>query len=230
MARGNSNFEHLKLFFLKIKGLKKGETVHIEQEESQGKDQKPKKLLKEDGTPDTITEVSGVLDGVYIREGEYEGNKIHELKMNIVDQLAGERLLLSCGMNSIGRDLMNQLLNIDSLGGEMQLRVYMNKSGYPAVYFEYRGQKLGWKYDWTVQSSMVDVNTIKQKGKDVTTRDFYRLEEKLINEIKEKFMKSDQPATTATAPVAETTRGARKAKAPATAPVAAGGDDDDLPF
>lgn len=217
MARGSADFDNLKLFFLKITGLKE-KNPHMIQEESMGKGVKPKLLTKEDGTPDTVNDISGVFEGVYVRENEYNGDTIRELKITLKDDQAAERYIVACGMNSIGRDIMNRLLNVKK-GDTIQISVYVNKNGYPAVSVKTPTadgwESVDWKYSIDDFKPLVVVNTVVKKGKEITERDFYKVEEKLINELSLRFPSKfnkpqEEEVADAPAPRDEVAKGKKK--------------------
>jgi hypothetical protein len=185
MARGNSNStDGLKLFFMNIRGLKAGETVRIEQQES--KDGKYVKL------EETVNEVSGKFVEARIRKYEIKGEEAHELKITLKDVLNGEMYVIGCGINSIGRSIMNSLLGLEK-PEELSIGVYMNKNGYPAVSVKNNSERADWKYDLAFQNTLIVENTVREKGKTVVRKDYYELDKFLMEEITKKFKVAEKP-------------------------------------
>lgn len=237
MARGNdSQFDNLKLFFLKVKGLKAGETIHMIQEQSNGKGVKPTLLVKENGDPDTIRNISGVLEGVFIRENEYQGDTIRELKVVLADEAAQERYIVGVGMNSISRDIMNRLISGNLKGKVIEISVYMNDKGYPAVSVKANGERVDWKYSIDDLKPLVVENTVVKKGKQSVERDHYAVEQKLIDELLVMYPQKTAPTAAPQRQEPEavsaepTHKRSGRSKKMDEAPVAAGEENDDLPF
>lgn len=209
MARGNSGGDaNLKMIFIKITGLKEGEKVHMKQTESIG-DKQYREL------PETINRVSGTLQGVKIREHMYKGDSIKELQVMLKDTIEGEMYSVSVGINSLGRGLINTLLSLQEPYGNLEIRVYNKKdTGRAAIYIEHNGEKAGWKYSPEDQKQYITENTVSKKGKMVIEKDYFRLDEFFLNELKTKFKIAQ---TTATQP------------GPVTADMT-GVTTDDLPF
>lgn len=218
--RGNESGEtNLKLFFMKIRGLKKGETAYIEQVEALG----DKKTMKLD---ETISKVSGTLKKVDIHEYEFEGKKIQEVKLLLTDPLAGEAYLLGVGLNSIGRGIINTLLGLQQPYGNLEVRIYNRKdNNLPAVYIEHNGVKASWKYtpDDVKQKDLIQEYQVPEDGKMVTRKDYFKLHAFLLDELKQNVMpklNAAQPSPTPT-----------QSMSMATPAVAASAEaDDDLPF
>lgn len=217
MARGNSEFGNLKLFFMKITGLKDGEKATIKQTEVVG--QKEYRELDE-----TIQYVSGEL--VKVESREYEpraGEKALELKVWLKDEPAGELYIVSVGMNSIGRSILNSILGIQPPYGVLKLSVSNNKkSGRGQVWVEHNGEQAKWKYDWETQKKYIVENSVRKNGQTVVENDYYDLNQFLIKELKAiegNFSK---------APSGELTSDIK----PSSEPLAPEGVDetDDLPF
>ncbi len=224
MARGSEGQENLDLFFMTIRGLKAGESVHMTQSRPTGEKGKYEEL-------ENINSISGDLVKVETRTRQFEGKAKEEIKLWLKDQLAGEKgemYVVSCGMNSIGRNIVNNLASVEGHIGNLRINVYTNKtSGMPALYMEHNGQKLSWKYQWEELSKYVTKTTKKAKNEkgvvvEVTENDMFELDEFLLNIFKNEIAKKVDPSKQL------------KEKQPSPAPVAVaeGVDDagDDLPF
>ena len=179
-GRGDSN---LKLFFGAIRGLKAGEQAHITQKEAL-EDKKFNDL-------ENIKEVSGLLTKIEFKEREWQGDTIKELKLWLRDDESQELFILSVGFNSIGRSIMNTLCNLTAPIGELYVGVYNKKgSDYASVMVKHNGEKAGWKYSIEEQSKHVVSNEITRKGKLVIEKDYYKLDELLVTEIKANIIPS----------------------------------------
>lgn len=217
MARGAGGGDaNLKLFFMKITGLTVGEKAVITQKEAIG----DKKTIDLD---EKLNFVKGNLHKVEIRDYEYKGEAVQELKVWLRDTLAGELYAVSCGINSIGRSIINTLLNLERPYGELEIRVYNKKdSGYAAVYLEHNGVKAGWKYSPEEQKPYVKKTVVSKKGKDVTETDTFLLDKFLIDELKANVI----PHFTKV-PAQFSGKEAEHSPEPA---LSSTGADDDLPF
>jgi hypothetical protein len=167
MSRGSSSgSEGLKLFFMNISGLKAGDKVHIKQVEALG-DKKYNKELP------TITNVKGLVHKIETRvqKSEKFGDK-EQIVIWLKDIKEGEMYCLSCGLNSLGRSIINTLASVEGNLGELSLSVYMSKKGRPSVFIEHNGKKVGWK---------VPLDEQKKYVKEIRTR------EKVDGEVVEKI-------------------------------------------
>ena len=215
MARGaNSGEGSLKLFFMKIAGLKKGEKAHIKQSEARG----DKQYIE---LEETINKVSGQLHKVETRTYQFEGEDIQEVKIWLRDALEGEMYALSVGMNSIGRSIVNTMLALEAPYGELEIRVYNKKDNdMPAVYMEHKGVKAGWKYAPDQLKPYITENQTKKKGQPVVEKDYNEIDKFLLKELRENVI-----------PKLDKTPAKFAEKAETKEPVTAGdGNTDDLPF
>jgi hypothetical protein len=190
MARGNSgDNSNLKLFFMKITGLKEGEKVHIKQTEATG----DKTYTELD---ETIGFIAGKLHKVETRDYEWKGDQITELKIWLKDTLAGENgemYAVSVGINSIGRSIINSLLSLDLQEpyNNLSISVWNKKdTGFASVQVKYNDERANWKYQPGELTEYIDEEPKKdKKGKVIGTRKVYhRLDEFLLNELKEKVL------------------------------------------
>jgi hypothetical protein len=183
MARGVGAADaDLQLFFMKIAGLKEGEKVHITQAKPTEEKGKYEKLPP-------VQNVSGDLSQVKVREYEYQGEKKKELQLWLKDAEAKELCILACNMNSIGRSIVNTLLNLDGpKGGKLDVSVWNKKSdGRAAVFIKYDGEKVGWKYTIDEQNKYIITNELMKKGKKVIEKDYYNLDEFFIAELQKMY-------------------------------------------
>lgn len=218
MSRGSSSADaNLKLFFMKISGLKEGEKIHIKQTEAKG----DKEYVE---LEETINKVSGHLHKVEVREYKYKDEDKQELRVWLKDTLEGEMYCVSVGLNSIGRNIINTLLGLEQPYGELEIRVYNKKDNdMPSVYMEHNGVKTGWKYGPDEIKKYIVENKVTKKGVAKIERDYFKLDEFLLKELNEKVIShfNKTPAKFAEQPA--------PTKVLAEAPSAAAGDDD-LPF
>lgn len=179
MARGNERGESdLKLIFMNITGLKEGENIHMTQTESV--DGKYVELEEK------VTNVSGELTNVKIKEHTWKGDKIQEVQIWLKDESVKELCAVTVGMNSIGRNLINVLLSLEPPYGKLDLRVYnKKKDGRAALYIEHNGVKTSWKYTPDDMKKHVVENHITKNGKPTIERDYYNLNQFLLKELQE---------------------------------------------
>ena len=180
MGRGtNLGDSNLKLFFMKITGVKEGEKITIKQSEARGKGN----IVELD---ETVQDVSGQLTKVEVREySPKEGEKARELKVWLRDSEAGELYAVGCNMNSIGRSILNTILSLEPPFGELVIRVYNKKEGknYAAVYITHNGVKVGWKYSLDEQKEHIVETPVKKNGVTKIERDFWELDSFLIKDL-----------------------------------------------
>lgn len=183
MARGGQSQGNLKMFFMNIRGLKKGEKIHFTQAEALG-DKEYKKL-------ENIDRVSGQVVKVWAETKQYEGESYDELKLTLKDLQAEEIYTVSCGLNAIGRGLVNALASVEGNLGELSLAVYTNKKGYPALYITHNDQKLAWKWDKAFTEKYIKKTTKKVKvGNEVVDKvesDLFELNEFFLKVWKEEI-------------------------------------------
>jgi hypothetical protein len=197
MARGSNGVDGLELFFMKVKGLKHGEKVHIEQTKPLG--DKQYVTLEE-----TIDRIGGSFHELKFRTYTHQGDNITEVQIWLKDPKAGakgEMYAISLNMNSVARSILNALLSIDGPIGNLELRFYNKKdNGYANVYIEHNGAKIGWKYKQDEVSHLIVSNTVSKKGQTVVEKDYFKLDEYFIKEATDVIVpKGRQSAPRATA-------------------------------
>jgi hypothetical protein len=200
MARGsqkrsNNNFHKV---FCQIKGLAKGDNIRIEMNEPD-----------EEGN-DNITyeqSVEGKLVAIKDASYEYEGETVPQFMLIMEDADAEEVYFVKCNMNSIGRQIINSLAGTNDIG-TVEISVWNDKeSGYTKCYVTNNGERTEWGWhprddeEWT---SKIIQNTVKKKVKgkmtEITEKDYYDLNEWLLNdillgEVKKKLPKSSPKPT-----------------------------------
>lgn len=225
--RGSSNgSDGLDLFYMNVKGLKKGEKVYIEQTKPLG----DKKYMKID---EKITEIGGKLTDIRFKDKEFEDEKYIETSLWLKDLAAGEKgelYVLSFNNNSIGRSILNALLSIEGKINNLTLRFYNKKdTGYANVYIEHDGAKIGWKYNMDDVRHLIEESTVKKNGKTTIIKDYSALDNKLINEVKAQVLpkigKSPTPQSNTT--IEYTPSAGKNSSEIEDAQVV---DSDDLPF
>lgn len=203
MARGNgSGDSDLNLYLMKIAGLKEGEKIHIRQFVPTDEKKNGKAVYKE---LEPIKNVSGDITRAKVRKYEYQGEDKYEFQVYLKDAEAKELCVLSCNMNSIGRSIINTLLNLDGpKGGRLEVSVWNKKdTGRASVFLKYDGNKVGWKYDMDEQNKYITENKVREKGKEVIRKDYFDLDMFLLKEFQDKFVSqyvtpeqfADKPAT-----------------------------------
>jgi hypothetical protein len=217
--RGNPEQNDDALFFLSIRGLKQGETVHITQVQTT----ETKGVYKE--LPN-INQVSGVLVRTETKTREYkDGSQSEEVRLWLRDPNEKETYILSVGLNMIGRSIINLLAGVEGKIGDVMIRVYNNKdTGRQAVYMEVDGTKSQWKYNYNEETVLEDktvpplstmVTPIKKKKKvdgkmkEVVENDYFELNEFMLKVFREEvaykvdkaaaYVPSSVPPTTAVA-------------------------------
>ena len=176
MARGYKNqFGDNKVFSGRIRGLQQGEEIFISQQ------------TLEDGDyidHENIKRVSGEVIKVGIREIKPKKSDPYKvISIHLQDNADKEVFILECGINSIGRSLINTLAGGGNLVGEMVVSVYTSKKGYASLYITLNGERVGWKYSWGTLQEKVIVNQVSEKGEMVERKDYYKLDEWMINEV-----------------------------------------------
>lgn len=142
MGRGNKSDQYLNTTWFKVQGLKKGSTeVYLE-----GKQKIDGKYVW-DGQKDSF--IQGTIIGCTAEVGEYEGEKIHSIKVTLQDK--ADAYVLSLSFSMLGISLLNSLAwaskQYDQLS-DVKLSVYMSKAGYPSIFTEVNGEKSDWLMEW----------------------------------------------------------------------------------
>jgi hypothetical protein len=177
---------------MKVKGLKHGEKVHIEQTKPLG--DKQYVTLEE-----TIDRIGGSFHELRFRKYTHQGDEITEVQLWLKDPKAGakgEMYAVSMNMNSVSRSLLNALLSIEGPIGNLELRFYNKKdNGYANIYIEHNGAKIGWKYKQDEVSHLIVSNTVSKKGQTVVEKDFFKLDEFFIKEATEQIIPKGRQST-----------------------------------
>lgn len=210
MGRGSQSSSSFgKTIWVKVK-TKEGEAAHFELSSGSGADR------VEEGTEKKL---SGFLTGVQHRLSDYQGKVTDKIQIKLTDPKAGDNgetyVIETSTIGSIGRNIMNSLLNLEDTTQEIALSLYNNKdNGYPNIGIYAGGEMLKWKYGIEEQAKYVSEVEVKEKdskGKIVTRKkkEFLGLADFLLNEVKEKFKDfrgavntadADEPAVSANAP------------------------------
>jgi len=181
--RGRENQDNRTPFYLKLRGLKKGETPHFLQETTKDHlnkigdepyDLKGNRVLLRN----TINDVSGKMTGIKHFQDEYENEKYDVIKLTLID--GDERLIIQFNMSSFCRNMMNQLLSVDTIDKvRLMVWTYEDKTGI-TVWVD--GEKSAWAHDWDEQKKMV--KTIK-KGGGKEEKDYFDLNQFFIGKVDE---------------------------------------------
>lgn len=176
MARGKSIFGNKQFFYLNIKGLKPNESVHFTQTTKEGDDYKEL---------ENVQNVSGKLTDIKVEEKEWEGDKYKVFKLLLEDAVEGEVCIIECGMNNMGRGILNTLAGIaDAVDqfGEVYVAVYnKKKTGFASAYITNDDATYDWKWDFQKDlASMVIENKVRKNGKDVIEKDYFDLNNFLL--------------------------------------------------
>jgi len=206
MSRGQ-NTQNGKLFFLSVKGLKEGEKVYIKQVEAKGKKDNGDNILVDHPN---VNDVGGQVHKIETVMREWEGVVKPSIVIWLKDLQADEMVRLQCGMNKIGRSIINSLASIEGNLGNVSISVYNSKkpnkygkTGGAAVSVAHNGQKIGWKYSADEQKKYVKVGSTRVRGTDgkmidKETFDNLELDEFFLNiwntEIKNKVQTITSPS------------------------------------
>lgn len=193
MARGNTgNGVSGDLFFVSIKGAKKGEEVHF----------KLKKGTGDGAEESTEKNLSGILTKAEHRLWTYEGQTNDSVVLFLKDRHAGttgETYKLELNMSSLTRGLINSLLSAKDFSEPLFLGVYTNKKGYASMSIglgvDSGGApiRLDWAYELDFLNGKITKETKKakdDKGKLITTEvnNYLELNEFLLSEFKAKVI------------------------------------------
>lgn len=197
MARGyKSKFGDRKIFYVRIRGLNE-DRIYLSQTTREG---------DEYVQLENIFRVSGELVEVGVREVTPKKENVPPYKLiqlTLVDEDEKEVVILESTITSIARNIINSLAGADNLLGELAVSVYNTKEGgHPAVCLWLNKERLDWKYSWEELQKRVKTYKITEGGKEVEKKDFFELNEWLVNEvflkeIAEKVQPKDLSTTTA---------------------------------
>ena len=183
--RGTQNlYGDNKVIYMKVAGLKKGETAHLIQT-----------VKSPTGSGyDTLADeyaVSGNLIKAEISEYEWEGAKVRSIKLYLEDAKCKEVCVLECGMNSIGRNIINTLANAVDMVEPFRFSVYNNKkTEYASIYITQDDTPVGWKYPYETDiKPRIVVNVVRKGGQDVEEKDYYDLDQWLLEVFKNEVIK-----------------------------------------
>lgn len=193
MARGSQEGAYQgSLYYANVAGTKEGEQVHFELTRPNPEDKK--NPIKEGSEK----KLAGYLVGAQHRVWNYQDRAIDSLVLTLNDPQAGNggetyRIELSAG-SSIGRSIMNSLLNADNFMPPITISLYNTKDGgYANAGMYIGGERLEWKYSYDELKKYIGVTTEKVKdssGKLVTKerKNYLELNEFLLNEFKSKVV------------------------------------------
>lgn len=175
------------LYFVKITGLKLGETAHMEVKKKVGLSEDGSMILEE---LDDTKEISGELIRVSTRSYDHKGDTVRLIELWLKDHQAGEVYKVQVGTNSAMRTIINCLAGVESFG-IIEIRVDNEKdengkkTGYPSTFVSNNDVPLKWtwKYNDPEWQEKIDVTETSIKGKKVKQRDMYRLDNWLIDEV-----------------------------------------------
>src|SRR3990167_6378829 len=184
--RGTQNlYGDNKVIYMKVAGLKKGETAHLIQT-----------IKSPTGSGyDTLADeyaVSGNLIKAEISEYEWEGAKVRSIKLYLEDAKCKEVCVLECGMNNIGRNIINTLANAVDMVEPFRFSVYNNKkTDYASIYITQDDTPVGWKYPYETDiKPRIVVNVVRKGGQeDVEEKDYYDLDQWMLEVFKNEVIK-----------------------------------------
>jgi hypothetical protein len=177
-AKSNNDFAKI---LCQIKGLKHGDEARIE-------------MIENYDTEDQATTVEygveGLLVGIMDKTYEHNDEEIRQFMLILEDADTEEVFFLKCGMNGVGRDIINALAGTNELG-TLDISVFNDKkSGYAKVRVLNNREKTDWGWhprDDAEWADKIAISTKKKKVKgkmvDVTERDYTELNDWLIDTV-----------------------------------------------
>jgi hypothetical protein len=191
MGRGNSTLDKSDLFYIKITGLKEGEEIHMTQRQA----------TKEGvvDIPEPIYDIMGDFVKAEVRQYQWKGDDIYDIKLVLKDPTQGpngEVYIVSCGLNSVGRSMLNSMLSVGRTIKNLRIEVKMKKDKKgverPNAYLNANGDQtsLKWKYQPSELEPYIETNMVKKKGKMVEEKDFSKLDDFLVAEFNKVFSTS----------------------------------------
>lgn len=162
-----SNGTTVQRTFVRINGLKKDQNdPHFAKNVKQGDE------WVQEGR---FSEISGQFKEITFRTiGE---DKEQRRVFSLVLEDEGEEFELQCGFNSIGKNILNCLASVNSLG-KLSISVYKSKSGFPSVYVKNNNVALAWKLTMDEQRALTTQITNPKTG-EVVSNDYSDLEKTL---------------------------------------------------
>lgn len=103
----------------------------------------------EDGkwtTTEKFNEFTGKLVGLELGTYQWKNKPVETISFYMEDPDGSKNKIETGFSNGLVRNILNCLAAEESLDGQFLMRVYVNKSGYPAVHCEMNGKKMSWKY------------------------------------------------------------------------------------
>lgn len=173
MAHGSNAYDGKKTYYVKFRGLKKDspDKPHIQAEEKVGTSYVP------------LEEKWGFIEGRITRAEvgvfSWEGKDNKTFKLTFEDE--ENRYVLDSSYSMVGVSLVNSLLSLEEFG-LINVGIYLNKSGYPALSVKNNGEKVNWKHDPEFLKSKKE--PIKNKKGEVIQYDDAELVELLEQEFK----------------------------------------------
>jgi hypothetical protein len=222
MGRGSSNgFSNLNPVYAQLKGLKKGETAHIQ---FKTRDPEDETKFIDEGHESGI---SGKLVGVVDKSYKHEDNEVAQGQLILEDEEEGEVYFFSFGISMVGVNIINSIAGCNE-PGVIDISVWNDKeTGYAKVFVRNNGEKTEWAYDWKDElSTKIKYTETTKRGKPFTERDDWELKQfmlkdVLMTEIAEKLPKREK----AEGPVVAQQESATQQETPPSEE-----EDDKLPF
>ena len=123
----------------------------------------------------SFSEVSGQFKEITFRTIGEDKEKRRVFSLVLEDE--GEEFELQCGFNSIGKNILNCLASVNSLG-KLTISVYKSKAGFPSVYIKNNNVALSWKLTMDEQRALTTPITNPKTG-EVISNDYSDLEKTL---------------------------------------------------
>lgn len=122
-----------------------------------------------------FSEVSGQFKEITFRTIGEDKEKRRVFSLVLEDE--GEEFELQCGFNSIGKNILNCLASVNSLG-KLTISVYKSKTWFPSVYVKNNNIALSWKLTMDEQRALTTPITNPKTG-EVISNDYSDLEKTL---------------------------------------------------
>lgn len=214
LGNNSSVYGDTKVVYLKLTGLKEGQTPHFVISEK-----------NESGKPEPTGQTETVVSGDLIAFGEMKNeqypDKFHGY-MILQDMNAGEKgesYRINFAMTNVMRNVINNLAGATEKLNNVKISVYSDKQGYAKAFVTVNEQKVEWKWGWEELQKLVVKNEVKKAGKKVIEPDYYEVDKLLMTEGMA-LIKANLAGSSSV----------HNQELPETEAVVAGGDEDDLPF
>jgi hypothetical protein len=188
--RGSAILPDYQRFYIRIKGIKKGEKrVYLE---VSGKDPETGEIKLLPPPENDITSISGKLVKIENSHYEYEGDTINTVIIFLADEENKEYYKIESGRNSLMRSIVNSLASAEDLNQSVVIRVYNAKETgrarvWVGIYDKAEDDfvSLNWKLSFDDIKAMTGViEKTNKAGKVIDTEyDYSEVDEEIFGKI-----------------------------------------------